>query len=135
MNHVPPQELEGCWFEVERGLLQIQRRVGKTTWTPEYVRERLADGFAALFVCEHGFLVLHIDREEVPSLKKFLNVWLAYFKPGRLRAMRACVVPWLREEALRTVGSEDVRFSSPRMGWIGATEFEIHMITWRLKPR
>jgi hypothetical protein len=49
--------------------------------------------------------------------------------------MREVFVPWVREKALQMVGTEDVRFSSPREGWIGADEFEVHMITWRLKTK
>ncbi len=122
-----------AWPEVEKGLVQIQRRVGETSWTVENVREAIETGFAGLFTCPDGFVVLHLDAEPC-SKKPFLNVWLAYFKAGKAKARRAEFIAWLDHEAFRLLGNYDWRFSSPRGGWKGIEpDCEVHMITWRRK--
>jgi hypothetical protein len=132
-QHYPPPRVERVWPVVERGLKEIQRRVGETNWTPAQVKEALQSGFAGLFICPDGFVVTHVDTEPC-SGKPFLNVWLACFKPGKAKARRTEFVAFLDFECFRTLGHYDWRFSSPREGWEGIEpDCEVHLITWRRK--
>jgi hypothetical protein len=123
------------WDRVERGLQIVQKRVGRTNWTIEQVKNCILGGKAGLFLHCEGFLILEPDHEPL-SFKPFLNVWLAYFRPGKAKALRAELVAWLDEQALRMTGTTDWRFSSPREGWVGIEpDCELHMKTWRRKQK
>lgn len=111
-------------------MLKIQRRCGYVNWTPQAVKERLELGAAALFVHTDGFVILEKCSEAV-SERPYLNVWLAWFKPNRARAVRAQFIAWL-DQIGRAIGCEFIEFSSPRDGWVGIEpDFRLHMKIWR----
>lgn len=131
LRHFP--RIDTVWPVVEVGLRQIQGRCGETNWTVEQVKQALESGFAGLFMCPDGFVVLHADAERM-SQKPFLNVWLACFKPNKAKERRAEFVAWLDHEAFRLNGNYDWRFESPREGWEGIEpDCEKHLIIWRRK--
>lgn len=109
---------------------QIIRRCGRTNWTIDAVRQHLETGLVGLFVCADGFVVLEKKNEDV-SGRPYLNVWLAWFKPGKARAMRAQFIEWLDKIAL-SIGCEWWEFASPRKGWAGIEpDCRLHMQIWR----
>jgi hypothetical protein len=68
---------------------------------------------------------------EAVSERPYLNVWLAWFKPNRARAVRAQFIAWL-DQIGRAIGCEFIEFSSPRDGWVGIEpDFRLHMKIWR----
>lgn len=132
MKHVPPECIQWDW--VRKGLRQIQRRCGETNWQVGDIFARLDDGRCHLFACDAGFMVLELDHEAV-SNRKFLNVWLAWFRPNYAKQHRAELIAWLdrmRDES----SSEWWQFSSPREGWIGIEpDCEKHLTIWRRKAK
>lgn len=131
LSPVPRSEITGHWESVSHGLDVIQRRC-ETNWQKEDVLLQLLAGGAGLFVCDDGFVILETKHQDV-SRRPYLNVWIAWFRPGWLKARRAEFIAWLRQMQALTK-TEWVEFTSPRDGWIVADEFECVMKTWRLKP-
>jgi hypothetical protein len=133
-NHISPADLESVWAFVDCGLRQIQRKCGQLNWTAGQVKNLVLAGKAGLFLHPDGFVILEPDHEPL-SFKPFLNVWLAWFRPGKAKTIRAQLVAWLDAQAMQMVGTKDWRFSSPRLGWANEIEpfCEIHMMTWRRK--
>jgi hypothetical protein len=111
-------------------LKKVLRRCPNATWTPEFVRQALETGQAGLFVCEGGFLILEVDYE---AGHRFLNVWIAWFKPNYAKEHRQELIAWL-DEARKELACEWWQFSSPREGWIGIEpDCERAMTIWRRK--
>lgn len=108
----------------------VIRKCGKPNWTSEAVKDRIAKGQAGLFISPDGFLILERCTEAV-SEKPYLNVWLAWFKPTRAKAVRSEFVAWLDAKA-KSIGCSFIEFSSPREGWaVIEPAFRKHMIHWR----
>jgi hypothetical protein len=121
------------WPFVEQGLKTILRRCGPDNWTPEDVKRHIQTGLAGLFICDAGFFVLERNEEAITK-KPYLNVWLAWFKPGYGRKHRTELIAWLDAMTKHTY-CEWWQFSSPREGWIGIEpDCKKHVTTWRRKP-
>ncbi len=105
------------------------RRCGPLNWTIDDIKARVSERKAGLFVCAGGFFVLETDIEGI-SNKPFLNVWIAYFKPGYAKKHEGELFTWL--QAMKSsVGCEWIQFSSPRQGWFKAKHFKPYMTIYR----
>lgn len=120
------------WPFVQWGLRQIKRRCGEGNWKDEDVYRLVNEGKAGLFVCDDGFVVLEGLAEPL-SNRRYLNVWLAWFKPQLAKRKRKELIAWLDEKA-REIGAEWWEFRSPRRGWaLIEPECEMQSIVWRRK--
>jgi hypothetical protein len=128
---VPPEQLPGVWEFVRHGLEVVIRRTGET-WNPEDVRRSLVRGDTALFLRPDGFVVLE-RRTEFWSCAPYLNVWIAYFRPGKAKPLRAEFIAWL--DSMRALTkTEWLEFRSPREGWAGLEPDFVKVATiWRRK--
>ena len=111
-------------------MLRVSSRIGcKLNWTVEDIKARVSERKAGLFVCDGGFFVLEIDHEGI-SNKRFLNVWIAWFKPNYARDHEDELFAWL-QQMKSAIGCEWIQFSSPRPGWIKAKAFKPYMTIYR----
>lgn len=132
MRQVTGDELGAVWPTVLRGLEVVARKTTRANlaplWTPEYVRLRILEGNAGLFVCDGGFLVLEVEGGYWKT--PYLNVWLAWFRPLWAKEHRQELVAWL-DEKTREMNLHWWQFTSPRAGWMGANECKLISQTWR----
>ena len=120
------------WPFVAYGLAQILKKCGPMNWTPPDVSAHIAEGRSGIFVCDDGFVILEVLTEPL-SERRYLNVWLAWFKPKAGVRKRKELVAWLDEMREKT-DSHWWEFRSPRQGWkIIEPDCEIHSIIWRRK--
>lgn len=130
MRFVPPDDLSVHWEFVEKGLDQVLR-LTKEPWTPKDIKHAIREGFASLFVCEDGFLVLQRLKAAWTS-DPYVNVWVTWFKPGRAKEKRAELIAFL-DDATRQSKCDWWEFGSPREGWVGLGECEKVRTIWRRK--
>lgn len=128
-SRVLPDDLESHWAFVERGL-NVVRSLCDEPWTADDILRCLVDEQAALYVRGDGFVILEQCNESI-SRRKYLNVWIMWFSPGRGKAIQREVIAWL--DAMRLAHScEWIQFSSPRDGWAGIEpDFVRHRVIWR----
>jgi hypothetical protein len=128
---VKPDELAAHWAFVENGLNHV-RILCDEPWSAEDILARLVDERAALYLRDDGFLILE-QCEEPISLKRYLNVWVMWFRPGQGRKVRDISVQWL--DAMKLAhGCAWWQFSSPRDGWAGMEPLcERYRTIWRRK--
>lgn len=128
-DRVLPDDLETHWAFVERGL-NVVRDLCHEPWTADDMLQRLVDEKAALYRRDDGFVILEQCSEAI-SGRKFLNVWVMWFAPGRGKAIRREALSWL--DAMKTAHAcEWIEFSSPRDGWAGMEpDFVRHRVIWR----
>jgi hypothetical protein len=107
----------------------VLRICGPLNWKVEDIKTRVSERKAGLFVCDGGFVVLEIDFEGV-SDRKYLNVWIAYFKPNYAKEHEDELMAWLRQMK-EACGCEWIQFSSPRKGWFKAKGFKPYMQIYR----
>ena len=127
---VTPDDLPKHWELVEAGLLEIIRRT-QEKWTPVHVKQAINEGWASLFICDDGFVVLQ-RLKALWTAEPYINVWAMWFPPGKGKARREELVAWLDQ-----ITSESKcgwwEFSSPREGWAGLPDCEKARTTWRRK--
>lgn len=130
-TYVPPEDLSGNWVFVEHGLNEVLS-ITKEDWTPADVRRHLRFGRAALYVRDDGFVILERCLEPI-SGEPYLNVWIAWFEPGKAKAIRKEFIDWL-DGAKQHSKCEWIQFASPRDGWAGLEpDFERAQTIWRRK--
>ena len=115
--------------EVERGLECVLRICGPLNWKVEDIKARVSERTAGLFVCDGGFFVLEVDHEGI-SNRRYLNVFIAWFKPNYAKQREQELTDWLHQMKA-ACGCEWVQFSSPRGGWRIATRFKPYMTIYR----
>lgn len=126
---VLPEDLNAHWEFVEKGL-NVVRAIGREPWTADNVLSHLVDQRAALYLRDDGFVILEQCNEPI-SGRKYLNVWVMWFQPGRGRAVRQQVTEWL--DAMKAAHSAEwIQFISVRDGWAGIEpDFVRHRTIWR----
>jgi hypothetical protein len=90
---------------------------------------------AALFVHPDGFVILERGKDDYTN-EPHINVWIAYFKPGRAKAIRPEFVAWLDQEQ-RERNCVTWKLSSPRLGWRRALEAycDVERVVYRRKQQ
>lgn len=122
------------WDFVSHGLAQIRQECPSVPWTEAHVFYALSEGHGALYVHDHGFVVLAKKAEEV-SRRPYLSVWLVWFEPGEAERIEDDLMAWL-DRACKDTGCDWWEGSSTRNGWMRALRrvCQPAFITYRRAP-
>lgn len=121
MRRVALAELPSVWPDIERGLQACLTKYGPQDWEPKDVHDRIVDGSAALYVRAEGFIVLEQCTHQI-SRKRYLNAWVAWFRPGEAKKRMHTLISWL--DAITAANNcEWWELISPHDGWKGLEPF------------
>jgi hypothetical protein len=124
-NPIHFENIRKVWFDVRLGLLSLKAKCPNLRWNIEDVYAECVNGTALLWHEDGRFVIFKSYVDEL-TLAKVLWVWVACGKG--LLEQQARLDDFAREE-----GYDEIRLTSPRLGWTGIEGWQFMDATYSRK--